>query len=57
MPTQPAIIVDRTPPPKLLYYSDTRFYADLKRHRKALDKLARQAVRDYRRGRTRRFPL
>ncbi len=38
-------------------YTDEQFYADLRKSKRALDRMARQAEREYKRGKTREFPV
>lgn len=56
------ILLDRTPPPiditvcHEVEYSDEQFLADIRKARKALDRMERRALREERAGKTRRFP-
>lgn len=37
-------------------YTDTQFYADLKKARKSLDRMKRKALKEHAQGKTRKFP-
>lgn len=51
------LILDKMAKETLDDYTDEQFYADLKKSKKALDRMARQAEREYKRGKTREFPV
>jgi hypothetical protein len=38
-------------------YTDEQFYADLRKAKKQLDAMEKQALKEYREGKTRKFPV